>query len=57
MFSTDRRTNPTGYASLSAGTSEWGPARHDPEQPRLYDADASAGTALRDGDDAFPDDN
>lgn len=57
MFSTARRTNPTGYAHLSASTSEWGPARHDPEQPGLHDADASYGTALRDGDDAFPDDN
>lgn len=57
MFSTDRRTNPTGYASLSAGSSEWGPARHDPEQPGLHDADTFFGTALRDGDDAFPDDN
>ncbi len=57
MFSTDRRTNPTGYASLTAGSSEWGPARHDPEQPFLRDADLAFGTDLRDGDDALPDDN
>jgi len=52
---TVRRTNPTGYATLTADSSEWGPARHDPNQPR--DRDTGFGTALRDGDDALPDDN
>lgn len=54
---TVRRTNPTGYASLTATCSEWGPARHDPDQPRDHDRDTHFGTALRDGDDALPDDN
>lgn len=49
MFTTDRRTNPTGYATLSADSSEWGPARHP--------SGREIGTDLRDGDDALPDDN
>jgi len=54
---TVRRTNPTGYATLTADSSEWGPARHDPNQSRDVDRDSGFGTALRDGDDALPDDN
>lgn len=49
MFTTDRRTNPTGYATLSPDFSEWGPARHP--------SDRELSTDLRDGDDALPDDN
>jgi hypothetical protein len=52
-----RRTNPTGYATLTADDSEWGPARHDPAQPSHREAPRFLGTALRDGDDARPDDN
>lgn len=52
MFTTDRRTHPTGYATLTDASSEWGPARHDPSRPPL-----ERGTALRDADDALPDDN
>jgi len=45
---------------------DWGPAKHDPEHPlhrsnhsdTLQDAfNRTAGTALRDDDDARPDDN
>ncbi|GAA1522450.1 hypothetical protein [Nocardioides humi] len=54
---TIRRTNPTGYATLTTDTSEWGPARHDPDQPSHRESDGFFGTALRDGDDARPDDN
>lgn len=52
-----RRTNPTGYATLTADDSEWGPARHDPAQPSHREGAGLLGTALRDGDDARPDDN
>ncbi|MDQ6522317.1 hypothetical protein RB608_01835 [Nocardioides sp. LHD-245] len=52
-----RRTNPTGYATLTADDSEWGPARHDPAQPSHREAVGFPGTVLRDGDDARPDDN
>ncbi|MCR1782590.1 hypothetical protein KVF89_08605 [Nocardioides carbamazepini] len=52
-----RRTNPTGYATLTADDSEWGPARHDPEQPSHREAPGFLRTDLRDGDEARPDDN
>ncbi len=52
MFTT---TRPASYRD----SQEWGPAKHDPEHPFHVDALATPayGTALRDGDDAFPDDN
>jgi hypothetical protein len=34
---------------------EWGPAKHDPDHPLRRDR--AEGLALRDGDDARPDDN
>jgi hypothetical protein len=41
------------------GAQEWGPAKHDPDHPyRLGLLETPAhGTALRDGDDAIPEDN
>lgn len=38
---------------------EWGPAKHDPEHPDRFGLleTPAHGTALRDGDDAFPEDN
>lgn len=59
MFTTtDRRTNPTGYAShTDAGTSEWGPAKHNPEHPLHRDVELTGAVDLRDGDAARPDDN
>ncbi len=37
---------------------EWGPAKHDPDHPLRPAGTATAGAvALRDGDDALPDDN
>lgn len=56
MFTTTHRTSTPGDFS---GT-EWGPARHDPEHPlhtALLDTDPFGAVALRDGDDARPDDN
>ena len=56
MFSTTHRPSRTSTESGS----EWGPARHDPEHPlhsALLDADRFSAVALRDGDDARPDDN
>ncbi|MDN5744855.1 MAG: hypothetical protein L0H31_07005 [Nocardioidaceae bacterium] len=52
-----RRTNPTGYATLSATCSEWGPARRTADRADPRAGNDGAGTALRDGDDARPDDN
>jgi hypothetical protein len=53
MFTTTRPT--TRYRD----SQEWGPAKHDPEHPFHVEAleTPAYGTALRDGDDAFPDDN
>lgn len=56
--SSDRRTNPTGYASRTdAGTTEWGPAKHNPEHPLHRDLDTLGAVDLRDGDAGRPDDN
>ena len=59
MFTaTDRRTNPTGYASHSdSGPTEWGPAKHNPEHPFHRDLGALDAVDLRDGDAGRPDDN
>jgi len=39
-------------------TTEWGPAKHDPEHPlRRRPVGSPARTALRDADDLRPDDN
>ncbi|MBU2698746.1 hypothetical protein [Pimelobacter sp. 30-1] len=60
MFTTtDRRTNPTGYAShTDASSTEWGPAKHNPEHPFHRELDEVAvAVDLRDGDAARPDDN
>lgn len=43
--------------TLSRRTTEWGPAKHDPEHPLHRPADDAAATVLRDADDARPDDN
>ncbi|MCX6401668.1 MAG: hypothetical protein NTX33_17280 [Propionibacteriales bacterium] len=56
MFTTTHRTS-SPAADLG---SDWGPARRDPEHPlhsALLDADPFSAVALRDGDDARPDDN
>jgi hypothetical protein len=53
MFTTTAHTG-TG-AELA--TTEWGPAKHDPEHPLRRALVDSLGTALRDDDDARPDDN
>ncbi|WP_156392238.1 MULTISPECIES: hypothetical protein [unclassified Nocardioides] len=56
MFTTATTTHRTSTASGS----DWGPARHDPEHPlhsALLDSDPFSAVALRDGDDARPDDN
>ncbi|MBM7519470.1 hypothetical protein [Nocardioides nitrophenolicus] len=54
MFSTT-----TSRSTHYRDAREWGPAKHDPEHPfHLAQLDTpAAGTDLRDGDAALPDDN
>ncbi|HVK28911.1 MAG TPA: hypothetical protein VM575_11250 [Nocardioides sp.] len=53
MFTTTRPS--TQYRD----SQEWGPAKHDPDHPYHLGAleTPAYGTDLRDGDDAFPEDN
>ena len=60
MFRTTASTDTTPSSTARYRDSrEWGPAKHDPDHPfHLAQLDTPAwGTALRDGDDARPDDN
>ncbi|WP_157537282.1 hypothetical protein [Nocardioides sp. Root190] len=54
MFTSNPRSGST-YRDAQ----EWGPAKHDPDHPFRLDLleTPAFGTALRDGDDAFPEDN
>jgi len=52
-------TTTTTTTRFARDAREWGPAKHDPEHPlHLARLDTTAaGTDLRDGDAALPDDN
>ena len=45
------------FPTMPRRTTEWGPAKHDPEHPLHRQAEDSFRTVLRDDDDARPDDN